>query len=47
MKAAIRSEDPVVFLENELAYGRSFDVPDMDDYVLLIGEARIMRKAPT
>ena len=44
MKAAIRSEDPVVFLENELVYGRSFDVPDIDDYVLPIGKARIMRE---
>jgi pyruvate dehydrogenase E1 component beta subunit len=44
MKAAIRSEDPVVFLENELVYGRSFDVPDMEDYVLPIGKARIMRE---
>ena len=44
MKAAIRSEDPVVFLENELVYGRSFDVPDLDDYVLPIGKARIMRE---
>jgi pyruvate dehydrogenase E1 component beta subunit len=44
MKAAIRCEDPVVFLENELVYGRSFDVPDMDDYVLPIGKARIMRE---
>ena len=43
-EAAIRSEDPVVFLENELVYGRSFDVPDMDDYVLPIGKARIMRE---
>ena len=43
LKAAIRCEDPVVFLENELVYGRSFDVPDMDDYVLPIGKARIMR----
>ncbi|UOR08212.1 pyruvate dehydrogenase complex E1 component subunit beta [Qipengyuania flava] len=43
MKAAIRCEDPVVFLENELVYGRSFDVPDLDDYVLPIGKARIMR----
>ncbi len=43
MKAAIRSEDPVVFLENELLYGRSFDVPDLDDHVLPIGKARIMR----
>ena len=44
MKAAIRSEDPVVFLENELVYGRSFDVPDIDDYVLPIGKARIVRE---
>ncbi len=44
MKAAIRCEDPVVFLENELLYGRSFDVPDLDDYVLPIGKARIMRE---
>ncbi len=44
MKAAIRSEDPVVFLENELVYGRSFDVPDIDDHVLPIGKARIMRE---
>ena len=44
LKAAIRSEDPVVFLENELVYGRSFDVPDLDDHVLPIGKARIMRE---
>ncbi|WP_144094998.1 pyruvate dehydrogenase complex E1 component subunit beta [Croceicoccus sediminis] len=44
LKAAIRSEDPVVFLENELMYGKSFDVPDMDDFVLPIGKARIMRE---
>ncbi|WP_168453032.1 pyruvate dehydrogenase complex E1 component subunit beta [Sphingopyxis microcysteis] len=44
MKAAIRSEDPVVFLENELLYGRSFDVPDLPDHVLPIGKARIMRE---
>ncbi len=44
MKAAIRCEDPVVFLENELVYGRSFDVPDMDDYVLPIGKGRVMRE---
>ena len=44
LKAAIRSEDPVVFLENELMYGRSFDVPKLDDYVLPIGKARIMRE---
>ncbi|AOL23493.1 pyruvate dehydrogenase E1 component beta subunit [Erythrobacter litoralis] len=44
LKAAIRSEDPVVFLENELVYGRSFDVPDLDDYVLPIGKARVVRE---
>ncbi|WP_370178482.1 pyruvate dehydrogenase complex E1 component subunit beta [Alteriqipengyuania sp.] len=44
MKAAIRSEDPVVFLENELVYGRSFDVPELDDYVLPIGKARVVRE---
>ena len=44
LKAAIRSEDPVVFLENELLYGRSFEVPDVEDYVLPIGKARIMRE---
>ncbi|MEM6907992.1 MAG: pyruvate dehydrogenase complex E1 component subunit beta [Pseudomonadota bacterium] len=44
LKAAIRSEDPVVFLENELVYGRSFEVPELDDYVLPIGKARIMRE---
>src|SRR4051812_31362225 len=43
LKAAIRTEDPVVFLENELLYGRSFDVPKLDDYVLPIGKARIMK----
>ncbi|MCV0383444.1 MAG: pyruvate dehydrogenase complex E1 component subunit beta [Erythrobacter sp.] len=44
LKAAIRTEDPVVFLENELLYGRSFDVPDLDDHVLPIGKARIVRE---
>jgi pyruvate dehydrogenase E1 component beta subunit len=44
LKAAIRCEDPVVFLENELLYGRSFEVPDVDDYVVPIGKARIMRE---
>jgi pyruvate dehydrogenase E1 component beta subunit len=44
LKAAIRSEDPVVFLENELLYGRSFQVPAINDYVLPIGKARIMRE---
>ena len=43
LKAAIRSPDPVVFLENELLYGQSFDVPQTDDYVLPIGKAAIVR----
>jgi len=44
LKAAIRCEDPVVFLENELLYGRSFEVPTGDDQVLPIGKARVMRE---
>ncbi|MCL6251968.1 pyruvate dehydrogenase complex E1 component subunit beta [Altererythrobacter sp. KTW20L] len=44
LKAAIRSDDPVVFLENELVYGNSFDVAQLDDHVLPIGKARIMRE---
>ena len=44
LKAAIRCEDPVVFLENELLYGQSFEVPALDDYVLPIGKARIARE---
>ena len=43
LKAAIRSPNPVVFLENELLYGVSFPVPRMDDFVLPIGRARIVR----
>jgi pyruvate dehydrogenase E1 component beta subunit len=42
LKAAIRCPDPVVFLENELLYGQSFDVPE-GDHVVPIGRARIMR----
>jgi len=44
LKAAIRSEDPVVFLENELVYGRTFELPELDDHVLPIGKARIVRE---
>ena len=44
LKAAIRCEDPVVFLENELVYGRSFELPELDDHVLPIGKARIVRE---
>jgi pyruvate dehydrogenase E1 component beta subunit len=44
LKAAIRCEDPVVFLENELLYGQSFDVPKLDDLVLPIGKARVAKE---
>lgn len=43
IKAAIRCEDPVIFLENELLYGRSYDVPE-GEHVVPIGKARIMRE---
>ncbi len=43
LKAAIRDPNPVIFLENEIVYGRSFPVPKLDDYVLPIGKARIVR----
>ena len=43
LKAAIRCEDPVVFLENELLYGRTFDVP-AGDALIPIGKARTMRE---
>jgi pyruvate dehydrogenase E1 component beta subunit len=43
LKAAIRSEDPVVFLENELLYGHEFDVPELDDFTVPIGKARTVR----
>ncbi len=44
LKAAIRDPNPVVFLENELLYGEKFEVPDLEDFVLPIGKARIMRE---
>lgn len=43
LKAAIRSPNPVIFLENEILYGHTFDVPKMDDFVLPIGKARVHR----
>jgi pyruvate dehydrogenase E1 component beta subunit len=43
LKAAIRDGSPVIFLENEIVYGRSFPVPKLDDFVLPIGKARICR----
>ena len=44
MKTAIRDPNPVIFLENEILYGRSFDVPDTDDYTVPFGKARIWRE---
>ncbi|KHL26030.1 pyruvate dehydrogenase [Croceibacterium mercuriale] len=44
LKAAIRCEDPVVFLENELLYGRTYELAQLDDHVLPIGKARIVRE---
>jgi pyruvate dehydrogenase E1 component beta subunit len=44
LKAAIRDPNPVVFLEHELLYGVEFDVPQVDDFVLPIGKARIRRE---
>ncbi len=43
LKAAIRDPNPVIFLENEILYGHSGDVPKLDDYVIPIGKARIVR----
>ncbi|GAA4524080.1 pyruvate dehydrogenase complex E1 component subunit beta [Chelativorans composti] len=44
LKAAIRDPNPVIFLENEILYGQSFDVPKLDDFVLPIGKARVHRQ---
>ncbi|WP_416797847.1 pyruvate dehydrogenase complex E1 component subunit beta [Ciceribacter azotifigens] len=41
LKAAIRDPNPVIFLENEILYGHSFEVPKLDDFVLPIGKARV------
>jgi pyruvate dehydrogenase E1 component beta subunit len=43
LKAAIRDPNPVIFLENEILYGHSSPVPKLDDYVLPIGRARVVR----
>ncbi|HSD92984.1 MAG TPA: pyruvate dehydrogenase complex E1 component subunit beta [Methyloceanibacter sp.] len=44
LKAAIRDPSPVVFLENEILYGQSFEVPKLNDFVLPIGKARVARE---
>ncbi len=43
LKSAIRDPNPVIFLENEILYGQSFEVPDTDDWLVPIGKARIVR----
>jgi pyruvate dehydrogenase E1 component beta subunit len=43
LKAAIRDPNPVVFLENEILYGHSFEVPKLEDFVLPIGRAKVLR----
>lgn len=44
LKSAIRDPNPVVFLENELMYGRSFEVPTDDDFIVPIGKANVIRE---
>ena len=44
LKSAIRDPNPVIFLENEILYGRSFDVPVMDDFTVPFGKARVWRE---
>ncbi|MTH35349.1 pyruvate dehydrogenase complex E1 component subunit beta [Paracoccus limosus] len=44
LKQAIRDPNPVIFLENEILYGRSFEVPDLPDFTIPFGKARIARE---
>jgi pyruvate dehydrogenase E1 component beta subunit len=44
LKSAIRDPNPVIVLENEILYGRSFDVPELDDFTVPIGKARVARE---
>ncbi len=44
LKAAIRDPNPVIFLENELLYGESFDAPENDDHIVPIGKAAVIRE---
>ncbi|WP_206453924.1 pyruvate dehydrogenase complex E1 component subunit beta [Aurantimonas marina] len=44
LKSAIRDPNPVIFLENEILYGQSFDIPKIDDWTVPIGKARVHRK---
>ena len=44
LKSAIRDPNPIVFLENELLYGQSFDVPVSDDFTVPIGKAKVLKE---
>ncbi|RMF08759.1 MAG: pyruvate dehydrogenase complex E1 component subunit beta, partial [Alphaproteobacteria bacterium] len=44
LKSAIRDPNPVIFLENEILYGRKFEVPELDDFTVPIGKARVVRE---
>jgi pyruvate dehydrogenase E1 component beta subunit len=44
LKSAIRDPNPVIFLENEMLYGRTFDVPDIEDFTVPIGKAKVWRQ---
>ncbi len=44
LKTAIRDPNPVIFLENEILYGRTFEVPDLDDFTVPFGKAKIWRE---
>src|SRR5690606_39165245 len=44
LKSAIRDPNPVIFLENEILYGRSFEVPKLDDFTVPFGKAKIWRE---
>ncbi|MDO8422621.1 MAG: pyruvate dehydrogenase complex E1 component subunit beta [Parvibaculum sp.] len=44
LKAAIRDPNPVIFLENEMLYGKTFDVPELDDHLVPIGKAHVLKE---
>lgn len=44
LKAAIRDPNPVIFLENEVMYGKTFDVPDTNDWIVPIGKAKVLKE---
>jgi len=44
LKSAIRDPNPIIFLENEILYGQSFEVPKLDDFTIPIGKARVHRE---